>query len=174
MNTSELQCCIACDSVLRGLVNVYASDYLPYTLNRLPYGIIVNTDVHYKPGTHWCAIFFDGKGNTEFFDSYGHPPDHYGYFITHFLKQNCKKPLIVNRKRLQSNFSNVYGMYCLFYLHQRFQGLSMKDIFNSFSPIHFSLNDMYIYNISLRVYPYCINNQCIPNQTCKPLLTMPS
>ena len=171
MNTSDLQCCIDCNGVLRGLVSVYPSDYLPRTFNRLPYGIIVNTDTHYEPGTHWCAIFLDGKGNIEFFDSYGHGPDHYGFFISQFVKQNCMKGLIVNRKRLQSDFSNVCGMYCLFYLYQRLQGVPMRDIFKAFSPVDFSWNDMFIHNITLRIYPWCISNKCLTFQTCKPLFS---
>jgi hypothetical protein len=38
------------------------------------YGLIVNTDPHNKPGSHWVAIYGDGDGHTEFFDSYGKPP----------------------------------------------------------------------------------------------------
>lgn len=80
MNTSELQCCIDGDYTLKGHVNVYAADYLLDLIGPLPCGIIVNADVHYKPGTHWCAIFFDEKRNNYIFDSFGYPPEHYGLF----------------------------------------------------------------------------------------------
>ena len=105
MNTSELQCCIDCDYTLKGHVNVYAADYLLELIDPLPCGIIVNADVHYKPGTHWCAIFFDEKGNNYFFDSFGYPPEHYGYFIRSFLKQNHRGSLTVNSKRSSSKIS---------------------------------------------------------------------
>ena len=82
-----------------------AAGYLPDLLGPLPCGIIVNTDVHYKPGTHWCAIFFDENGNTDFFDSFGYPPEHYGHFIRNFLKQNYRGSLTVNFKRIQSDYS---------------------------------------------------------------------
>ncbi|MEW8543556.1 MAG: hypothetical protein AB2693_08460, partial [Candidatus Thiodiazotropha sp.] len=62
---------ILCASTL----GVYAADEIPkYVRHR---GFIANTDASSKPGKLWCAFYFDDRGQSEFFDSYGKPPDYY-------------------------------------------------------------------------------------------------
>lgn len=172
MNTTQLQCCIDCDSILRGHVSVCAADHLPDTLKQFPCGFIVNTDIHSKAGTHWCAFYFDQKGNGEFFDSYGHQPDYYNNIFPQFLKIHGVSHSNANRKRLQSGYSNACGLYCLFYLHQRFNGMSMNRIVHMFSDYHFSLNDLFVFQFMSQTFPYCVKDECVYNQTCKPLLVL--
>ena len=43
-----------------------------------PAGLISNTDPRDLPGTHWVAMYFTSPGISEFFDSYGFPPEVYG------------------------------------------------------------------------------------------------
>lgn len=170
MNTSQLQCCISCDQILRGHVTVCASDQLPDTLSSLPTGFIVNTDDHSKPGTHWCAFYLDHKGNCEFFDSYGNSPEHYNDYLWNFSRQSISKTVVFNNKKMQSNFSNVCGLYSLFFLHQRFKGVSMNQIVNTFSAFNVYLNDSYIIQFISRLFGNCVKNECVYNQTCKPLV----
>ena len=47
-------------------------------VNKYPSGLIANTDPHDQPGTHWIAMYFISPWESEFFDSYGFPPDTYG------------------------------------------------------------------------------------------------
>ena len=76
MNTSQLQCMIECDDLLRNsIIGVYAADQLPKGARNYPYGFISNTDIHFKRGQHWCAFFQNEGGDLEFFDSYGRSPE---------------------------------------------------------------------------------------------------
>ena len=61
-------------SIMQG---VFPRDKLP-VVNTYPSGMIANTDPHDQPGTHWVAMYFISPWETEFFDSYGFPPDTYG------------------------------------------------------------------------------------------------
>ena len=169
MNTSQLQCCVKCDSILNERVVVCAADRFPERLTYFPCAVIANTDEHDRPGRHWCAFYFDQRGRGEFFDSYGHPPNYYSKLFLQFLKSNAKADGIVNTKRLQSDFSKVCGFYCLWFLHQRFQRIPMQDIVNSFSEDFFTGNDDFVYKMFLRAFPYCPKDECAYNQTCKSL-----
>ena len=57
-------------SVTRG---VFPSDKLPI-VNEYPSALIANID---QPGTHWIAMYFVTPDESEFFDSYGFPPEAY-------------------------------------------------------------------------------------------------
>ena len=58
-------------SVMQG---VYPSDKLP-VINTYPSELIADTDPHDQPGTHWIAMYFVSPWESEFFDSYGLPPE---------------------------------------------------------------------------------------------------
>ena len=78
--------------------------------------------------------------------------------------------LVFNNKKMQSNFSNFCGLYSLFFLHQRFKGVSMNQIVNTFSAFNVYLNDSYIIQFISRTFGNCVKNECVYNQTCKPLV----
>ncbi|XP_051160512.1 uncharacterized protein F54H12.2-like [Leptopilina boulardi] len=65
---------------------VFPADHIP-TVLMLPCAIVVNTDGHTKPGTHWIAIHIDRHGTGTYFDSYGLPP----FVPQHLtcLRRNC-------------------------------------------------------------------------------------
>jgi hypothetical protein len=50
---------------------VFPSDLLPAHL--LPgivrYKVIINTDIHTEPGTHWVAVHLDTRSSSDYFDS---------------------------------------------------------------------------------------------------------
>lgn len=66
----------------------------------------------------------------EFFDSYGHSPGYYTDFFITFIKQF--KTVDYSDKHLQSNYSNICGLYCLFYFMLRLKNISLVDIVNMF------------------------------------------
>ena len=90
---------------------------------------IVNTDISSLPGQHWIAVYFSGKGQCEYFDSYGLPPIHTD--IRNALRQ-CNLKLFYNPCTFQGVTTNVCGEYCLLFLFLRCRGFSMKTI-QSFS-----------------------------------------
>ena len=167
MNTSQLQCCIDCDPMLqKTILGVFAADQLPNDLV-FPCGFIANTDNHFMEGRHWCTFYFPNSTTIEYFDSYGKPID---YFNTYFLKYaSYFSTVITNSRQLQSNYSDVCGMYCLFFLLQQTNGVSFYDIVHSFFN-DYDCNDLLVYNFVRNMFPYCLQNGCFKNQTCRSLI----
>ena len=111
-------------------LGVYASDLLPLSIVETG-TIIVNTDPHTEPGTHWQAIHFQTPhrfSSGYFFDSYGrypHIPE-----ILDFIRRHCTV-WQYNKTQLQGPTTTVCGEYCcLFALYmdrdytpQQFEGL---------------------------------------------------
>ena len=89
---------------------VFPSDKLP-VIKTYPAGLISNTDPHDLPGTHWVAMYFTSPGISEFFDSYGFPPE--VYEMEDYILRNVT---MYNDLPLQGLTSDVCGDYCLFYL----------------------------------------------------------
>lgn len=171
MNTTQLQCCIDCDPILQDIIlGVFAANQLPIILSKYPCGFIANTDIDTKPGQHWCAFYLDKPGTIEFFDSYGRDIGRNSVHFKRWSNQYGYK-IITNNKQIQSDYSNLCGLYCLYYLRMRLQGESMNDIVNSFSTELLS-NDQYLYDTMTNVYYLCKQNDCKYNQGCKSLLNM--
>lgn len=172
MNTSQIQCCINCDPILKKhVVGVFAADRLPFTIHRFPCGFIANTDNYSKPGMHWCGFYFDRPGHGEFFDSYGKTPSYYNSYFSRWLNEHSKH-VSVCKKQVQSNNSSVCGLYCLFYLHQRLIGHSLNQILNMFDPVNLHRNDYFIRGYMSNTYAKCITNECVYNQTCTALINI--
>ena len=105
-------------------------------------------------------ILLNEKG--EFFDSYGYPPEHYGF--------KSYKIETWNKHKLQSSWSNVCGQYCIFYLYHKSRGYSMSKTVNLFTD-NTSINDCNVacyvkkhFNVVIENQPVCGLNQC-----CTPL-----
>ena len=117
-------------------VDVCAINELPrYELQKSrPTAFIVNSDPNFKPGKHWTAIYFPrfhsniSNAIPEFFDPYGLPPSTYGKEIVHFLKVNTISQYAYNSLQVQENSSTLCGLYCCYYLMNRFEGQTMEEI----------------------------------------------
>ena len=139
---------------------VFAADQLP-KLKTFPCGFVANTDPSTEPGMHWVAFYFPSTGKGEFFDSYGHPPEYYGFDEIETW----------NTRPIQSSWSEVCGQYCIFYLYHKARGYSMSKIVNLFTDKP-NLNDCNVacyvkkhFNVVIENQPVCGLIQC-----CKPLL----
>ena len=164
MNTFEIKRVLERNpSTKKIFCGVFAADQIPKTIDTFPCGFVANTDPSTEPGTHWVCFYFPSGGKTEFFDSYGHPPDHYGFKL-HDIET-------WNNRKLQSSLSEVCGQYCIFYLYHKSRGYSMSKIVNMFTDNR-RLNDCKVacyvkehFNVTIDKQPICGLNQC-----CKPLL----
>ena len=107
---------------------VYARDRMPVKV-QTPSGIIVNTDPHTKPGTHWVAIYINRDRVGEFFDSYGSQPQ--DQFVT-YLQRQCIQ-FRYSRRMLQDISSHVCGQYCVLFLYYRSLGVSMDKFLELFT-----------------------------------------
>ena len=108
---------------------VFARDELPENVN-WPVGLIVNTDLRSKPGTHWVAIFIDENGKGEYFDSYGFQPKYIQF--KNFLNNNCIS-YFYNTVSLQCHTCVTCGHYCIAFLMSRFVGMSFIDFIMLFT-----------------------------------------
>ena len=95
---------------LNSFLGVYASDLLPLSIAQTG-TIIVNTDPHTEPGTHWQAIHFHTPTASLaviFSDSYGRYPHIPGIL-------DCIRHCTVwqyNKRQLQGPTTTVCGEYC--------------------------------------------------------------
>ena len=171
MNTSQLQCMIACDPLLRdSVLGVFAADQLPRSLPTHPCGFIVNTDNSNQPGPHWLAFVTDDSG-VDCFDSYGRSPGSYNPLLSMWIHRYNKK-VRVNATRLQSDSSNVCGLYCVLFLHDRLAGRTMSEIVNAWWSPDLRANDQFILNFMSKVFAHCFARECINNQNnqrCRPV-----
>ena len=155
--TLELwQACLY-DPVLAPLIQgVFPSDKLP-VINTYPASLIANTDPHDKPGTHWVAMYFESPHESEFFDSYGFPPETYN-MDTFILRQAT----YYNDKPLQGLDSDVCGDYCLFYLLHRARNVDMNTIQSRFKRYDSQWNDA---QVAKSVHTYFHSMTKIKNAT---------
>lgn len=93
MNTQQLHRILTQDKTTRGTFDgVFAEDRLPSCIRR-PSSYVVNFDKANQPGSHWVAIYFDGCGNCEYFDSYGIEPKKNN--IRDFIKRNTTRDFCI-------------------------------------------------------------------------------
>ena len=132
MNGRQLRNALARDQVTkRYFLGVYPSDRLPYKIDYGPRLLIANTDPHYMRGQHWIAMYIPRQGPIEFFDSFGHTPEHYNINFVRFL-QRMDRGIKYNDKILQAKDSVMCGPYCLFYALHRCRGIPMDKIISQF------------------------------------------
>ena len=80
MNTLQIKRTLERNTFTKKIFDgVFAADELPKIMNTFPYGFVANTDPSTEPGTHWVVFYFPSRDKGEFFDSYGYPPEHYGF-----------------------------------------------------------------------------------------------
>lgn len=156
MNTQEIA------AVLRNLSytkstfqGVFPSDRLPMHVERYPAALVANVDGHDRPGSHWCAFYIDDEQHGEFFDSYGQKPEEYCSSFKTFLDNNCKQ-WTYNSQQMQSLGSNVCGHYCLYFIVNRCQSVSLKTIVSRFTE-NYNNNDRYVYHFILKHFGHIIH-----------------
>ena len=164
MNTSQLECIIECDASLNGsVIDVFAADKLPTELTSTPFGFISKTDIHTKPGQHWCAFFSCFARHLDFFYSYGRTPSVNSHYFRRWLEINANS---VQINHVQSNSSTLCGLYCILFLHQRLVGYTYQDFLNSFDAYALNSNDNFVADMMLKAYSQCVGNGQDHNQIC--------
>ena len=119
---------------------VFSRDNLPNIINNGAY--VINLDEYHDIGTHCVALYVNNKIVT-YFDSFG--VEHIPKEIMEFI--NCKK-IITNIYRIQAYDSIMCGYFCIGFINFMFNGKSLTDYTNLFSPNDFNKND----NIILKYF----------------------
>jgi len=119
---------------LNSFLGAYASDLLPLSIAQTG-TIIVNTDPHTEPGTHWQAIHFLNPhrfSSGYFFDSYGRCPHIPG--ILDFIQRHCTVRQY-NRTQLQGPKTTVCGEYCCLFALYMDRGYTPKQFERLFAAV---------------------------------------
>ena len=121
---------------------VFSRDNLPNITRRKEVGsvikngaYVINLDEYHDIGTHWVALYVNNKTVT-YFDSFcvEHIPKEIMKFIV-------RKKIIVNIYRIQAYDSIMCGYFCIGFINFMFNGKSLTDYTNLFSPNDFKKND---------------------------------
>ena len=133
MNTIQITHALEQDPITsKKFCGVFPSDKLPRTIDKYPCGFVANTDPSSEPGLHWISIYISAERKGSFFDSYGKPAEFYGTAFVDILNSQCDE-WDFNTRKLQSDWSDVCGQYCVFYLSHRARGYSMNKIVQLFN-----------------------------------------
>lgn len=123
--------------VFRG---VYPRNKLPYFVNtRQPCAFVINTDNSDGPGEHWVAVWFDGRGKAEYFDSFGLPPSFYPDIEKFILRHSYHYRY--NQRLIQDLTSSACGYYVLYFILRKSRGISLSRLLSVFHPHKLWAND---------------------------------
>ena len=126
---------------------VFSRDNLPNNIKNGAY--VINLDEYHDIGTHWIALYVNNKIVT-YFDSFGveHIPKEVIKFIVRrsFRLGSLRKKVITNIYRIQAYDSIMCGYFCIGFINFMFNGKSLTDYTNLFSPNDFNKNDDIILN----------------------------
>ena len=121
---------------------VFSRDILPNSITNGAY--VINLDEYHDIGTHWVALYVNNKIIT-YFDSFGveHIPKEIMKFIvrTSFGLSSRRKKIITNIYRIQAYDSIMCGYFCIGFTNFMFNGKSLTECTNLFSPNDFDKND---------------------------------
>ena len=123
---------------------VFSRDNLPN--NNIKNGAyVINLDEYHDIGTHWVALYvqstnvYDTYVNNKivtYFDSFG--VEHIPKEIMKFIN---RKKINTNIYRIQAYDSIMCGYFCIGFINFMFNGKSLTDYTNLFSPNDFNKND---------------------------------
>ena len=121
---------------------VFSRDNLSNTIKNGAY--VIKLDEYHDIGTHWVALYVNNKIVT-YFDSFRveHIPKEIIKFIvpTSFGLGSRRKKIITNIYKTQAYDSIMCGYFCIGFISFMFNGKSLTDYINLFSPNDFNKND---------------------------------
>ena len=112
---------------------VFSRDNLGSTVKNGAY--VINLDEYHDTGTHWVPLYVYNKTVT-YFDSFG--VEHIPKEIMKFI---ARKKIITNIYRIQAYDSIMCGYFCIGFINFMFNGKSLTDYTNLFSPNDLKKND---------------------------------
>ena len=105
---------------------VFSRDNLGSTVKNGAY--VINLDEYHDIGTHWVALYVNNK-TIIYFDSFG-----VGHIPTETIKFIPRKNILTNIYRIQAYDSIMCGYLCIGFINFMFNGKSLTDYTNLFSP----------------------------------------
>lgn len=146
---------------------VIASDeFDTLSFSKFPLFVVFNESPRSSDGTHWCVALFTKKHHgiqCIMFDSFGVPMKQKKLQFKYAVAQE-------NLRQLQSDFSNVCGLWCLFWIQSQLNHMSTKKMTTLFSS-DLESNDMIITRFGERLRRCCCN--CEPKTAGKKIGCVP-
>jgi len=134
-----------------------ALDSVP--LKKFPIYLIINNETSEYEGEHWVALYIRSrKEQLHFFCSYGLGLNFYNEYF-HRIAKRIGKPIIENKKPLQSVGSDVCGHYAVYFLYKKYLGCCKMSIYCNFSANN-AMNDRLVKN-------FVSNKNCLFHKKCK-------
>lgn len=90
-----------------------------------PHCMVVNTDTHKLPGTHWVAMYVQSPAECDYYDSLAEWPPR-SPFIAQYLQQFSQLNRV--RRRIQSVKSDACGKHVIYFLHRRCKGWPLARV----------------------------------------------
>ena len=112
---------------------VFSRDNLPNTIKNGAY--VINLDEYHDIATHWVAMYVNNKTAT-YFDSFGVEP-----ISKEIIEFIGNKNIITNIYRIQAYDSTMCRYFCIGFINFMFNGNSLTDYTNLYSPNDFKKND---------------------------------
>ena len=125
----------------QAFLGAFPIDKLPTDVKTYPILLIVNSQSYNLGGEHWFALFISSHGCGELFDSSAQPVD---LRINRWLNRFTRKGWIRNHFIYQSPFSPIFGAYVLYYILNRLQHPSMKEVLMPKVLNHQHVNDKFL------------------------------
>lgn len=138
MNSYEIETILTRSPLTHHLFGgVFPADHIPNYFDKLPKGLIVNTEPSTKGGAHWVAFYIPEIGTNgrnektlEFFDPLAggtcEPMTEIRRWITRKTDDGYK--LQRNISQVQSSNLGTCGPFCIYYIAQRANGQTMPEI----------------------------------------------
>ena len=141
MNSQQIQAFFPNTPLFYG---VFSCDTIPNTTDKC--GMIINTDPKDNTGEHWVALFQNGKGSSEYFDSFGLPPIIPS--ILNHLTQTTPNGCKYNSLTLQHPSVSTCGLYCISFIRHK---LLLNGSYESFLS-YFCTNTIHNESIITRLF----------------------
>ena len=128
----------------RGLFNPDTTeDALAMIDSNKPNFLIFNTDFSHRNGSHWVAAYVDLEKESYFIDSFAHNPNFYS--LEKFWSAATDNDFKMLPNQLQSKYTTVCGLYCLFFGHYLCQNKDMVTVLSMIQEKTNILRDQHIF-----------------------------
>ena len=120
-------------------VGVFPCDLHPVLGKKKKMSLIFNLSKHNSDGSHFIAIYTN-KNHIIYFDSFGKKCSN--KYILKFINKNKKnRPIIYNRKNIQSSNSSFCGFFCLAFILSQKLNIPLKTHVKMYNSKNLMLND---------------------------------
>lgn len=109
-----------------------------------PNFLIFNSDFSHNQGSHWLGVFVDLENESYFIDTFAHHPNY--YHLERFWAEVTGDDYKTLPRVLQSKYTTVCGLWCLYWGHWLCAGLDMEKILKKLPNSTNILTDQHILN----------------------------